>query len=70
MSQEAEVLVDAYKRAYEAVGGRMPQARRDGVAAVLAEVADQIDRGPTFPIPPSVISELVRERVADLRGAG
>jgi hypothetical protein len=32
------------------------------VAAWLRELADEIDRGPTFPLPPSVISALVRER--------
>lgn len=31
-------------------------------AAELRELADTIDRGVTFPIPPSVISALVRER--------
>jgi hypothetical protein len=33
-------------------------------AAWLRELADEIDRGPTFPLPPSVISALVRERAA------
>jgi hypothetical protein len=31
-------------------------------AAALNEAADEIDRGPTFPLPPGVISELLRER--------
>lgn len=31
-------------------------------AQALRQTADEIDRGPTFPLPPSVISELVRER--------
>lgn len=30
-------------------------------AAALREAADEIDRGPTFPLPPSVISALIRE---------
>lgn len=34
--------------------------------AALLVMADEIDRGPTFPLPPSVISELVRERAAGL----
>lgn len=37
-----------------------------GVAvAVLEAAAEHIDKGPTFPLPPSVVSELVRERAAD-----
>lgn len=36
------------------------------VAAGLRVMADEIDRGPTFALPPSVISELVRERAAGL----
>jgi hypothetical protein len=35
-------------------------------AALLRDMADRIDRGPTFPLPPSAIAELVRERAADL----
>jgi hypothetical protein len=31
-------------------------------AAALRAMADEIDRGPTFPVPPSVISALIRER--------
>lgn len=36
------------------------------VAAALQVMADEIDRGPTFPLPPSVISALVRERAERL----
>jgi hypothetical protein len=36
-------------------------------ADALDDMADRIDNGPTFPLPPSVISALVRERAADLR---
>ena len=36
--------------------------------ATLRVMADEIDRGPTFPLPPSVISELIRERAAGLVG--
>lgn len=36
------------------------------VAAALRVMADEIDRGPTFPIPPSVVSALVRERADGL----
>lgn len=35
-------------------------------AALLRDMADRIDRGPSFPLLPSVISALVRERAADL----
>jgi hypothetical protein len=37
-----------------------------GVAAALRVMADEIDRGPSFPLPPSVISALVRERADGL----
>lgn len=37
-----------------------------GIAAALRVMADEIDRGPTFPLPPSVISALVRERADGL----
>lgn len=37
-----------------------------GAAAALRVMADEIDRGPTFPLPPSVISALVRERADTL----
>lgn len=40
------------------------------VAAALQVMADEIDRGPTFPLPPSVISQLVRERAEGLRTEG
>lgn len=33
-----------------------------GVVTALRDMADKIDRGPTFRVPPSVISALVRER--------
>ncbi len=35
-------------------------------AQALREAADLIDRGPTFPMPPSVLSALLRERADDL----
>lgn len=60
-------LVDAYGVAYERVSGHPSiAARAMGIAAVLELVADDIDSGPTFPIPPSVISALVREKAQDL----
>jgi hypothetical protein len=37
--------------------------------AALRVMADEIDRGPTFRMPPAVISELVRERAAGLTDA-
>lgn len=33
-----------------------------GIAVALRMMADEIDRGPTFPLPPAVISQLIRER--------
>lgn len=60
-------LIDAYAAAYAGVGGHPNSAARAlGIAAVLELVADDIDSGPTFPVPPSVISALVREKAADL----
>ncbi len=35
-------------------------------AQVLRDAADLVDRGPTFPMPPSIISALLRERADDL----
>lgn len=35
-------------------------------AQALRSAADLVDRGPTFPLPPSVISALLRERADDL----
>jgi hypothetical protein len=37
-------------------------------AAALRVMADEIDRGPTFPMPPSVVAALVRERAERLTG--
>lgn len=37
-----------------------------GLAAALRMMADEIDRGPTFPLPPAVISQLIRERADSL----
>lgn len=60
-------LIDAYVAAFEGVGGHPSSAARArGIAAVLEAVADDIDSGPTFRVPPSVISALVREKAADL----
>lgn len=33
-----------------------------GVVAALRGMADLVDSGPTFPMPPSIISALIRER--------
>lgn len=38
----------------------------DVVAAALRGMADEIDRGPAFPLPPTVISALIRERADTL----
>jgi len=61
--------------AAEALWPRLPGEVQDGyeladthawaaavAAAALRVMADEIDRGPTFPLPPTVISALVRER--------
>lgn len=34
--------------------------------SVLRDMADRVDRGPTFPSPPSVIAALIRERAEDI----
>jgi hypothetical protein len=65
--------------AAEALWPHLPSGVQDGyepddthrwvagvAAATLRVMAEEIDRGPTFPMPPSVISELVRERAAGL----
>jgi len=36
-------------------------------ATALTQFADLIDRGPTFPLPPSVFSAMARERADDIR---
>ncbi len=54
-----DAMVNAYFEAHEAHGS---QPRRDGIAAALRVMADEIDQGPTFPMSPSVISALIRER--------
>jgi hypothetical protein len=38
-------------------------------AQVLRDAADLVDRGPTFPLPPSIISALLRERADDATAA-
>jgi hypothetical protein len=64
----AEALEEA---AIPLIGRDLGTIHRDAivaaaVAAALRVMADEIDRGPTFPLPPSVISELVRERASGL----
>lgn len=64
----AEELVDAYVRAYESVGGHPNRsARALGIAEVIDLLANDIDAGPSFPLPPSVLSALLREKAADIR---
>lgn len=68
-------LLSAYEAAYESVGGHPNRGARGlGIAAVIDLLADDVDAGPTFPIPPSVVSALLREKAADIRlafpGAG
>lgn len=47
-----------------------PQATGRVLAAGLRVMADEVDNGPGFPIPPSVISQLIRERADDLWDGG
>lgn len=47
----------------DSVAARVEAAK----AQALEQAADAIDRGPTFPISPSIISALVRERAAAYR---
>lgn len=61
-------LVDAYASAYESVGGHPNRnARALGIAAVIDLLAGDVDAGPTFPVPPEIISALLREKAEDLR---
>lgn len=46
-----------------------PAAMGPVLAAGLRKMADEVDNGPTFAIPPSVVSQLIRERADDLDGA-
>lgn len=64
----AEAIEDV---AIRRIGRDLGTVNRDeivsaGVAAALQVMADEIDRGPTFPLPPSVISALIRERAEGL----
>jgi hypothetical protein len=47
-------LFEVIRRAYTA-----------GAIQALREAADHVDRGPTFPMPPSIISALLREQADD-----
>jgi hypothetical protein len=58
----SDPMMTAARGAMSDSGGVLEEA----VAAALQVMAEEIDRGPTFPLPPSVISELVRERAAGL----
>lgn len=54
---------------WDDLGEKIQEAWLAATAAVAAtalrDAAKKIDNGPTFPLPPSVISELVRERADD-----
>lgn len=54
-----------FERDAEIADAVLPIIRTATVAA-LRDMADLIDRGPAIPLPPSVISALVRERADDL----
>lgn len=58
----SDAMIDAAREAMSASGGVLEEA----LAAGLRVMADEIDRGPSFPLPPSVISALVRERADGL----
>lgn len=67
----ADIIAAHYLEALGAVAAlrlaeEIVQALKAARRNELLAAADQIDRGPTFPLPPSVISALVRERAADL----
>jgi hypothetical protein len=47
--------------------GREPIGEREAAATALMEFADLIDRGPNFPLRPSLFSGMARERAADIR---
>jgi hypothetical protein len=56
------------------IGRDLGTIHRDAIvgatlAAGLRRMADEVDNGPTFPIPPSVVAQLIRERADDLEGA-
>jgi hypothetical protein len=63
-------MIEAARVACQAVADQADPAEDDvaaaGIAAALRVMADEIDCGPTFPLPPSVISALVRERADGL----
>ncbi len=54
----SDPMVTAARDAMSDSGGVLEEA----MAATLRVMADEIDGGPSFPLPPSVISQLVRER--------
>lgn len=54
----ADQMIAAARSAMSDSGGVLEEA----IAAALRVMADEIDQGPTFPLPPSIISTLVRER--------
>jgi hypothetical protein len=66
----ADPMITAHHFACQAVLDQAAATQDDviaaGIAAALRVMADEIDRGPTFPLPPSVISALVRERAEGL----
>ncbi len=60
-----DAMITAARDAMSDSGGVLEEA----IAAGLRVMADEIDRGPTFPLPPSVISALVRERADRIGGS-
>jgi hypothetical protein len=71
LAAAGEAIEDA---AIRLIGRDLGTIHRDaivgaGLAAALRKMADEVDNGPTFPIPPSVVAQLIRERADDLDGA-
>lgn len=48
----------------------LAQHDREVAARALREAADRIDRGPDFPLPPSIFSALLREYAEDAEEGG
>ena len=63
-----DAMITAAQAATECDPAECDECMGRAVAAALHVMADEIESGPTFPIPPSVISALVRERADGLAG--
>jgi hypothetical protein len=61
-------LLDAARAPLSAANVDVLGVLPDVVAAVLRVAAELVDRGPAIPLPPSIISALLREYAEDLEG--